>query len=70
MSNLEKIIEEYRPHFNEIYSDTKTGSLYNFEGILVAEDDYYYLLLPLNKEDKTVYCSCVGGIESFGFERV
>ena len=68
MTNLDIIINQYRPYFNDIYKN-EWGTAYTFEGILVAEDDYYYMLLGLNNNTPQML-SCVCDIEDYGFERV
>jgi hypothetical protein len=67
--NLTLIRERYEDKFGKLYADDKTGQIYKFIGIVIAEDDYYYGLMNMN--DKTwVLSSCVGYLEKSGYEEI
>ena len=67
--NLTLIRERYQDKFNKLYADKRTGQIYKFIGIVIADDDYYYGLMNMN--DKTwVLSSCVGYLEKSGYEEV
>ena len=68
MTNLELIIKESRPYFDHYYIG-ENNHTFIFDGILVAEDDYYYSMRSA-KNNTVRLLSCVGSIESYGFERV
>ena len=67
--NLKIILDDCINDMDEIFKDD-AGELYRFSGILIASDDYYYLMHPLNKENKAKWLSCVGNLETHGFEKV
>ena len=66
---LELILEEEQKNFEYIYNDD-TGKCYRFIGVLIAEDDYYYSMMPCDGSGKLRLLSCVGSINSYGFEKV
>ena len=67
--NLTLITAKYQDKFNKLYADKRTGQIYKFIGIVIADDDYYYGLMNMN--DKTwVLSSCVGYLEESGYEEV
>lgn len=68
MSNLEKIIEAYRPYFDSYYT-AENNHTFIFDGILVAEDDYYYSMRSM-KDNTVRLLSCATSIEFYGFEKV
>jgi hypothetical protein len=45
--------------------DTK-GKKYHFSGVMHGDDDYYYVLWS---PKKTMFLSCVGSIEGYGYVR-
>ena len=61
--NWRTIIHESEPLFNKIYIDEK-GKEYHFSGVMHADDDYYYVLWS---PKKTMFLSCVGSIEGYGY---
>lgn len=69
MSNLQLILDEEEENFEKIYNDTK-GVVHRFIGVLIASDDYYYAMMPCDGSRKLQLLSCVGSIESFGYEKV
>ncbi len=69
MSNLELILKEEEDNFEKIYNDNK-GVTHRFIGLLIASDDYYYAMMPCDGTGRLKLLSCVGSIESFGYEKV
>lgn len=69
MNNLELILKKESVNFEKIYNDNK-GVVHRFIGVLIAEDDYYYAMMPCDGSRKLQLLSCVGSIESFGYEKV
>lgn len=69
LKTLESILEDVEQNFEKIYNDD-SGNVYRFIGVLIAEDDYYYAMMPCNGSGKLRLLSCVGSIESFGYEKV
>jgi len=61
--NWRAIIHESEPLFNKIYIDGE-GEEYVFSGVMKADDDYYYVLW---NPKKTMFLSCVGSIEGYGY---
>lgn len=68
MTNLEKIIEAYRPYFDSYYIG-ENNHTFIFDGILVAEDDYYYSMRSM-KDNTVRLLSCATSIEFYGFGKV
>lgn len=68
-SNLDMILHESREDFDKYYYNDKNGLNYKFIGVLIAEDDYYYAMLPVGG-GKLELLSCVMDIETFGYEKV
>lgn len=69
LKTLESILEEEQKNFEKLYNDD-SGNVYRFIGVLIAENDYYYSMMPCDGSRKLRLLSCVGGIESYGFEKV
>jgi hypothetical protein len=67
--SLQDILDEEEENFEKIYSDNK-GVMHRFIGVLIASDDYYYAMMPCDGSLKLKLLSCVGSIESFGYEKV
>lgn len=66
--NLDLIIKGVAPFLDKKFVDVKTDKEYTFIGIIVGSDDYYYGMY--SKSNGLVSLSCVGSIESFGFELI
>ena len=66
--NLQAIVKETSPYFDRWYKDEK-GRKYTFVGVLIASDDYYYIMSS-HDNGRPMYLSCVGNIENHGFELV
>ena len=64
--NWRKIIEENTPLFGRKYKG-RNGDIYTFCGVMWGDDDFYYSMW---REGDMQLLSCVGYIESFGFELV
>lgn len=50
------------------FVEIKSGKIYTYQGILITDDDYYYCLY--SKEHGLACLSCVGNIDTFGFEEI
>jgi hypothetical protein len=61
--NWRTIIHESEPLFNRVYIDEK-GKEFIFSGVMHSDDDYFYVLWS---PKKTMFLSCVGSIEGFGY---
>ena len=64
--NADEMFNRSRHLLYRRYTEINTGKVYTYQGVLVAEDDYYYCLY--SKENGLQCLSCVGDIEAFGFE--
>lgn len=62
----DEIYKQTESLINRKFTEVKTGKVYTYIGVLVAEDDYYYCLY--SKENGVQLLSCVGDIETFGFD--
>lgn len=69
MNNLDLIIQKEQDNFDKVYNDRK-GVVHRFIGVLIGSDDYYYAMMPCDGSRKLQLLSCVGSIESFGYEKV
>ena len=69
LETLQMILNEEQDNFEKLYNDDK-GVVHRFIGVLIAEDDYYYSMMPCDGSRILRLLSCVGGIESYGFEKV
>lgn len=56
--NWISLIEEYFVHFGETFIYKSDNLEYIFEGIMWAEDDFYYVMT--NKLNQATFHSCVG----------
>lgn len=61
--NWRTIIHNSEPLFGKKYMD-KDGNKFVFYGVMHDEDDYYYVLW---NQEKSIFLSCVGSIEMYGF---
>lgn len=66
--NLDLIIKRTEHLLDKKYIEVSTGKKFMFIGIIVGSDDYYYGLY--SKKHGLVSLSCVGDIESFGYEKI
>ena len=63
--------EDYDHLIGTRYRRDHDGYEYKLIGMMWGEDDWYWVLTRGNRVDKhTVFLSCVGNIEAFGFEKV
>ena len=62
----DEIYKEYEHLINRKFTEVRTGKVYTYLGVLIAEDDYYYCLY--SKDNGLQLLSCVGDIENFGFD--
>lgn len=53
---------------NKRFIEVSTGKKYYYIGVLVCSDDYYYAMY--SKKRGLISLSCVGDIESWGFELI
>lgn len=66
MNTAEKFYKENEQYIDKEFIDTHSGKKYWYIGILVGSDDYYYAMY--SKEGGLLSLSCVGTIETHGFE--
>lgn len=64
----DEIYKEYEHLINRKFTEVRTGKVYTYLGVLIAEDDYYYCLY--SKENGVQLLSCVGSIDDFGLDLV
>lgn len=70
-SNYIKIMQEDGPLIGKLYEyGNRKKFVYRFKGILTTNEDYYYMMEPLDEHSKPRYLSCVGSIEQWGFRRI
>ena len=62
--NWRSLVEEYEPLFNKMFMDN-LGQEWRFYGLVWGSDDLYY---GMYREDKALLLSCVGSLESHGFD--
>lgn len=68
MNNADKLFEKVKHLYGKKFVDKHTKKIYTFIGVLVSEDDYYYTMY--SPEDGMQNLSCVGSIETHGYELV
>jgi hypothetical protein len=66
--NWRLIIRKMQPLFNRMYADRK-GKEHKLCGVLWAEDDFYYAMWDIEKQQITLY-TCVGSLEQQGLNLV
>lgn len=66
--NWRNIFREVSHLFGKKFIHSEYGE-YILQGLMVGEDDYYYVLGSLEGQP-TYYGSCVGDLETHGFELV
>lgn len=66
--NLDLLIKKTEHLIGKKYIDRNCGGKFTFVGIIVGSDDYYYGMY--SKKNGLMQLSCVGDIESFGFELI
>lgn len=59
--NWRQLVQKTRPIMNRRFFDPYTGKTYTFSGIVWAQDDFYYLMVP-NDGGDCVQMSCVGDL--------
>lgn len=62
--NWRAIVKEYGPKIGQTFK--RGDKTYRFFGIVHGDDDYYYGLVELG--GKVVLSSCVGSLETMGFD--
>ena len=63
--NWRKIIEKSEPMLDSLFTDGD-GAVHRFIGVMYSSDDYYYCMMSMAGELRRL--TCVGSIESFGFD--
>jgi len=66
--NWKSLVEKYGELIGRQYLD-KHNVVHTFNGLLHAEDDYYYVMYN-HETQKDTYCSCVGRLEDFGYKLI
>lgn len=64
--NWRSLVEEYEPLIGRSFVDNKNQE-WRFYGLVWGGDDFYY---GMWREDKVALWSCVGSLETAGFEMV
>jgi hypothetical protein len=64
--NWRNIVADCQDQLGQSFNDDK-GEVYNFFGVVLSEDDYYYGMF---RKGQLRLLSCVGSLESHGFTPV
>jgi hypothetical protein len=67
--NWRKIVQECEPLFGRQYRADRTGKHFSLAGVMLGDDDYYYVLWPVEGGGVQLL-SCVGSIEGFGYSLI
>ena len=71
--NLRLIVSEVQGLIGKKYKDSYDQEVYTFFGIVISDEDYYYGMYRANGADKNSkmrLLSCVGNLETHGYELV
>lgn len=66
--NWRLLVREEKERFNRKFKGTD-GEIYRFFGLVYAANDYYYGMMRV-KDSKAELLTCVGSIETNGFEEI